>query len=330
MNLLTLSAAFGLLVLVFQDGHLEWLLRLRRPGRDRVQPARAAVRGRVRALDRLRRVPARAHQGAARRRAAPTRRRSRSGLQRTGRIVTFAAALMVIAIGCFVDRPDHLHQAARVRRGGGRADRRDDRPRAARAGADAAARRLELVGSAPTRQTSARHEGDRLPRAGLQRRRPADEPAGDGRAAVDARRHRAAVLVGLRDRAGGRGARPARVLQRVPADRDARSSPKRLLDACKAVERAFGREQAGEDGYVKHGPRAIDVDLLLLGDVEFSSERLTLPHREVIVAALRARAAARARPAPGGARARAARPTRSSGSTARTCAAPVRRWRSGP
>ena len=26
MNLLTLSAAFGLLVLIFQDGHLEWLL----------------------------------------------------------------------------------------------------------------------------------------------------------------------------------------------------------------------------------------------------------------------------------------------------------------
>ena len=39
--------------------------------------------------------------------------------------------------------------------------------------------------------------------------------------------------------------------------------------------------QAGEDGYVKHGPRAIDVDLLLLGDTEYSSERLTLPHREV-------------------------------------------------
>ena len=58
--------------------------------------------------------------------------------------------------------------------------------------------------------------------------------------------------------------------------------PEGLLDACKAVERAFGRKQAGEDGYVKHGPRAIDVDLLLLGEVEYSSERLTLPHREVM------------------------------------------------
>ena len=57
--------------------------------------------------------------------------------------------------------------------------------------------------------------------------------------------------------------------------------PERLLDACKAVEQAFGRVQAGEQGYVKHGPRPIDVDLLLLGDIEYASERLTLPHREV-------------------------------------------------
>jgi len=57
--------------------------------------------------------------------------------------------------------------------------------------------------------------------------------------------------------------------------------PERLLDACKAVEHAFGRVQAGDRGYVRHGPREIDVDLLLLGDTQYSSERLTLPHREV-------------------------------------------------
>jgi 2-amino-4-hydroxy-6-hydroxymethyldihydropteridine diphosphokinase len=58
-------------------------------------------------------------------------------------------------------------------------------------------------------------------------------------------------------------------------------APEPLLDACKAVERAFGRVQAGEAGYVKDGPRAIDVDLLLLGERTYASERLTLPHREV-------------------------------------------------
>jgi 2-amino-4-hydroxy-6-hydroxymethyldihydropteridine diphosphokinase len=62
---------------------------------------------------------------------------------------------------------------------------------------------------------------------------------------------------------------------------ETRLGPEGLLDACKAVERALGRTLAGEDGYVRHGPRPIDVDLLLLGEAEYASERLTLPHREV-------------------------------------------------
>ena len=53
--------------------------------------------------------------------------------------------------------------------------------------------------------------------------------------------------------------------------------PEELLDAAKAVERELGREPGG----VRHGPRPVDVDVLLLGDLEFSSERLSLPHREV-------------------------------------------------
>ncbi len=62
---------------------------------------------------------------------------------------------------------------------------------------------------------------------------------------------------------------------------ETRLGPIGLLDACKAVERAFGRKQVGEHGYVKDGPRPIDVDVLLLGHATFESERLTLPHREV-------------------------------------------------
>jgi 2-amino-4-hydroxy-6-hydroxymethyldihydropteridine diphosphokinase len=57
--------------------------------------------------------------------------------------------------------------------------------------------------------------------------------------------------------------------------------PEDLLDACKAVERELGRTLAGQPGYVRHGPRPIDVDLLLLGDRSYRSERLTLPHAEV-------------------------------------------------
>jgi 2-amino-4-hydroxy-6-hydroxymethyldihydropteridine diphosphokinase len=54
--------------------------------------------------------------------------------------------------------------------------------------------------------------------------------------------------------------------------------PEELLDACKDVERSLGRQAGG----VRHGPRPIDVDVLLLGGVQFSSSRLTLPHPEVL------------------------------------------------
>ena len=53
--------------------------------------------------------------------------------------------------------------------------------------------------------------------------------------------------------------------------------PEQLLDVVKAVEREVGRDPAG----MRHGPRLIDVDVLLLGDLEFSSERLSVPHPEV-------------------------------------------------
>jgi 2-amino-4-hydroxy-6-hydroxymethyldihydropteridine diphosphokinase len=57
--------------------------------------------------------------------------------------------------------------------------------------------------------------------------------------------------------------------------------PEALLDACKDVERELGRVTGGE-GYVRHGPRPIDVDLLLLGDAPHASDRLRLPHEQVL------------------------------------------------
>ena len=54
--------------------------------------------------------------------------------------------------------------------------------------------------------------------------------------------------------------------------------PEELLDACKAVERELGRDL---EGGIRHGPRPIDVDLLLLGDAPYASERLRLPHEQV-------------------------------------------------
>jgi 2-amino-4-hydroxy-6-hydroxymethyldihydropteridine diphosphokinase len=54
-------------------------------------------------------------------------------------------------------------------------------------------------------------------------------------------------------------------------------SPQELLEVCKAVERELGRARASR----RHGPRPIDVDVLLLGDLAWRSERLTLPHPEI-------------------------------------------------
>jgi 2-amino-4-hydroxy-6-hydroxymethyldihydropteridine diphosphokinase len=60
---------------------------------------------------------------------------------------------------------------------------------------------------------------------------------------------------------------------RVRTDLD----PEELLDLCKTIESEHGRALDGP----RHGPRPIDIDLLLLGDAEMSTERLTLPHPEV-------------------------------------------------
>jgi 2-amino-4-hydroxy-6-hydroxymethyldihydropteridine diphosphokinase len=53
-------------------------------------------------------------------------------------------------------------------------------------------------------------------------------------------------------------------------------APDDLLQAAKDTEREVGRI-ARE----RHGPREVDVDLLLLGDLVVTTDRLTLPHRQV-------------------------------------------------
>lgn len=55
--------------------------------------------------------------------------------------------------------------------------------------------------------------------------------------------------------------------------------PLELLDAVKGLERALGRDVGG----VRHGPRAIDIDILLLGEIELAHERMTLPHEQLLV-----------------------------------------------
>lgn len=54
-------------------------------------------------------------------------------------------------------------------------------------------------------------------------------------------------------------------------------SPLELLDQLQAIEQAHGRER------VQHwGPRTLDLDLLLYGNEAINSERLTVPHAELV------------------------------------------------
>jgi uncharacterized membrane protein YdfJ with MMPL/SSD domain len=100
MNLLTLSAAFGLLVLIFQDGHGESVLGFTSQGAlESSQPVLLFAVAFGLSTDYgvflLTRIKEAHDNGASNQEAVAL------GLERTGRIVTFAALLFVIAIGAF-------------------------------------------------------------------------------------------------------------------------------------------------------------------------------------------------------------------------------------
>jgi RND superfamily putative drug exporter len=101
MNLLTISAAFGLLVLVFQDGRLEGLLGF--TSQHAIESSQPILLFAVAfglstdyGVFLLGRIKELHDSGLSNEEAVAV------GLQRTGRIVTFAALLFVIAIGAFV------------------------------------------------------------------------------------------------------------------------------------------------------------------------------------------------------------------------------------
>ncbi len=100
MNVLSLSAAFGLLVLIFQDGHLTGLLRYEpQGGLESTQPVLLFAIAFGLSTDYgvflLGRIKEEHDRG------LPTTEAVATGMQRTGRIVTAAALLFCIAIGAF-------------------------------------------------------------------------------------------------------------------------------------------------------------------------------------------------------------------------------------
>jgi 2-amino-4-hydroxy-6-hydroxymethyldihydropteridine diphosphokinase len=52
--------------------------------------------------------------------------------------------------------------------------------------------------------------------------------------------------------------------------------PLDLLQVVKEIEQAVGREPT-----YRWGPRVVDIDILLLGELEVNSANLTIPHREL-------------------------------------------------
>ena len=56
------------------------------------------------------------------------------------------------------------------------------------------------------------------------------------------------------------------------------NEPEKLLESLLAIERSFGRDRATA---ITKGPRTLDLDLLLMGDVIYESPKLVVPHPEL-------------------------------------------------
>ena len=95
----------------------------------------------------------------------------------------------------------------------------------------------------------------------------------------DASIRRAAELLGARRVSTVRETEPwgyadqPRFLNAV-AELETDEEPRALLDRLLEVERALGRTREGP----RYGPRTIDLDLLLYGDLELDEPGLTVPH----------------------------------------------------
>lgn len=61
------------------------------------------------------------------------------------------------------------------------------------------------------------------------------------------------------------------------AELETELGPDELLDRLQSIEAAHGRVRGGE----KWGPRTLDLDLLLYGDLRIRTDRLTVPHPEM-------------------------------------------------
>ena len=137
MNVLTLGAAFGILVVVF-----EWGRGL--TGLESTQPILLCATAFGLSTDYAIFLFSRIKE--ARDRGLENREAVADGMERTGRVVTAAALLFCVAIGTFATLRDLVHPGARRRHRGRRRARCDDHPGAARPQPDGAARQAGTGG----------------------------------------------------------------------------------------------------------------------------------------------------------------------------------------
>ena len=147
MSLLSITASFGALVWIFQDGNLPALLGFDPSGTIIASTPilmfailfGLSMDYEVFLLSRIReRYLA----------TGDNTRAVAEGIGITGGIITGAALIMVAVFGAFALSSVVADQVARLQHGAGRADRRDPRPRRARAGLHAGHGLVQLVGAA--------------------------------------------------------------------------------------------------------------------------------------------------------------------------------------
>ena len=189
MNTLSIVASFGALVWIFQDGNLSSLLGFQPLGFvETTQPVilfcvlfGLSMDYEVFLLSRMKEVWDR---------TGDNQEAVARGLERSGRIVT-SAALIVVVVAVVVrlrrHRPD---QGARDRDGDRGRPRRDGRPGAARAGDDAPPRRLELVAAARPAAGAADRDGGRSRPRRRSRWSRSSSPAAPARRSSPTRRRR--------------------------------------------------------------------------------------------------------------------------------------------
>ena len=255
LNLLSVGAAYGVLVWIFQYGHLEGLLNFHSNGGIVTWLPLflftvlfgLSMDYHVFILSRVKELVDR---------GVPTDEAVARGIRTTASTVTSAAAVMVAVFAIFATLQHARHQAdgRRPRRRG--AARRDDHPRRPAAGGDEAARRLELVPAAVARVAAAPERRGGAERAGAERGRR----AGPGLAARVPGIVRAVPGTAFR-RAGRLGPFPASLerLWRTPPS-TASSSPKTtrtFLTALESVLAADGRFAVA--GRARNGRECLDL-----------------------------------------------------------------------